>query len=295
MLDEAELRRMSREDRAKLVQALAALDEPDRPDEPSVRFDERSVQFGQRFWLLITVAGCVSLVAWIGVLAATLPRHFTAGAWRGAWVGFDLALLAAFAVTAWAAWRRRQVLIVCLIVTATLLCCDAWFDLALDWRTHAFFWSLLSALLAELPVAIVMILGARRLLRPHHRGDDGARGRTRARAPAVAAGAVRERHTRPHRALPHRAPQGRSSGALAEVRVVLLHDPAVPVRLDGRPGAGGARCAVGRCASGAARPAHEVLSGVKPGAPAAGGALCRGLCRAREAMAGPRLRFPHHG
>jgi hypothetical protein len=158
MRDEAELRRMSRDERAKLSRAIAAMDEADRLADPSP-------QFGQRFWLVITVAGCVFLAAWIGVLVVTLPRHFTAGAWRGAWVGFDLALLAAFAATAWAAWRRRQVLIVCLIVTATLLCCDAWFDLTLDWRTHAFVWSLLSALLAEIPVAIVMILGARHLLR----------------------------------------------------------------------------------------------------------------------------------
>ena len=158
MLDEAELRRMSPAERQQLARTLAAIDEPDPLNDP--RF-----QFGQRFWVVITVAGCLLLAGWIGVLVVTLPRHFTAGAWRGAWVGFDLALLAAFAATAWAAWRRLQVLIVCLIVTATLLCCDAWFDLTLDLRTHAFVWSLLSAIFAELPVAIVMILGARRLLR----------------------------------------------------------------------------------------------------------------------------------
>ena len=56
----------------------------------------------------------------------------------GAWVGFDLALLVAFAATGWAAWRRRQVLIICLVVLATLLCCDAWFDVVLDLRTSGF-------------------------------------------------------------------------------------------------------------------------------------------------------------
>jgi hypothetical protein len=105
------------------------------------------------------------LAIWIGVLAVTLPRHFTARAWGGAWVGYDVGLLAAFTATAWAAWRRRQLVIVCLIVTATLLCCDAWFDLALDWGTKAFTWSLVTALFAELPAAALMIVFARRLLR----------------------------------------------------------------------------------------------------------------------------------
>lgn len=157
MHDEAELSRMSPGDRARLARALAALDEPHPLDDPRFRR-------GRRLWLAITVGACLVLAAWIGILAVTLPRHFTAAHWRGAWVGFDIALLVAFAVTAWSAWRRRQLLIVCLIVTATLLCCDAWFDLTLDLGAPTFAWSLLSAALVELPVAALMIFGARRLL-----------------------------------------------------------------------------------------------------------------------------------
>jgi hypothetical protein len=80
-------------------------------------------------------------------------------------VGFDAGLLLVFAATTWAAWRRRQILIGCLLVLATLLCCDAWFDTTLDWGTPGFMVSLLSALLVELPVAAVALIGARRLLR----------------------------------------------------------------------------------------------------------------------------------
>jgi len=107
----------------------------------------------------------VVLAAWIGLLAATLPRYYRAGDWRGAWVGFDIALLLTFAATGWAAWRRRQILIICLVVLATLLCCDAWFDVVLDARTRGFEVSLLSAILIELPLAAVAIQGARRLVR----------------------------------------------------------------------------------------------------------------------------------
>jgi hypothetical protein len=148
---------MSAKERARLMRALAALDMPPLANPGNRR--------RRRLFLVATIVCCVVLAAWIGVLLVTLPRYYRAGDWRGAWVGFDLAELIAFAVTAWAAWRGRQVLIMCLIVLATLLLADAWFDVTLDVRTSGFMFSLLSALLVEIPLAIAAILGARRLLR----------------------------------------------------------------------------------------------------------------------------------
>src|ERR1017187_8211726 len=149
---------MGRRERARLARAIAAIDRPvPRARPPAQR---------HRTIILMAIIGCcIALACWTGVLAVTLPRYYRAGDWRGAWVGFDLALLAAFAVTAWAAWRRRQVLIICLVVLATLLCCDAWFDVTLDLRTSGFMFSLLSALWIELPLATMAIIGARRLIR----------------------------------------------------------------------------------------------------------------------------------
>jgi hypothetical protein len=40
-----------------------------------------------------------------------------------------------------------------------LLCCDAWFDVVLDSHTRGFEVSLLSALLVELPLAVLAIAG----------------------------------------------------------------------------------------------------------------------------------------
>lgn len=158
MLDEQGLRRMSPQERLRLRQALAELDDQDTA--ASGAGDRR-----RKILLIAIVVCCLALAAWIGVLAATLPRYYRAGGWRGAWVGFDLAELAAFVITGWAAWRRRQILIICLVVLATLLCCDAWFDVVLNARTKGFELSLLSALLIELPLAAVAILLARRLMR----------------------------------------------------------------------------------------------------------------------------------
>jgi hypothetical protein len=157
VFDEDRLREMSHAERHRLMRALVAVENADPgPDQVSSR--RRAIV------LAVIIVCCVVLAAWIGVLAVTLPRDYRAGGWRGAWVGFDLALLAAFAVTGWAAWRRRQVLIICLVVLATLLCCDAWFDVLLDARTKGFELSLMSALFVELPLAALAVLGARRLL-----------------------------------------------------------------------------------------------------------------------------------
>lgn len=158
MFDEEELRHLSHAERLSLLRTLVALENPEAGPERAGRRRRAVV-------LAAIVVCCVVLAAWIGVLAVTLPRYYRSGDWRGAWVGFDLALLATFAITGWAAWRRRQLLIICLIVLATLLCCDAWFDVVLDARTKGFELSLLSAVFIELPLAALAIQGARRLLR----------------------------------------------------------------------------------------------------------------------------------
>jgi hypothetical protein len=149
MLDEQELRRMSPQERLSLRQTLASLDELDEQDLAPTKAGERR----RKILLAAIIVCCVVLAIWIGVLATTLPRYYRAGGWRGAWVGFDVAELGAFAM------------VICLVVLATLLCCDAWFDVVLDARTKGFLVSLLSALLIELPLAAVAILIARRLMR----------------------------------------------------------------------------------------------------------------------------------
>jgi hypothetical protein len=172
MVDFGELRAMSPEERLCLRRALAELDAPDPANR---RMSDRR----RKLVLVLVVICCIVLAAWIGVLAVTLPRYFRTGGWRGAWIGFDIGLLVTFVATGWAAWRRRQILIICLVVLATLLCCDAWFDVVLDARTGQFWVSLFSAVVVELPLAVAAVLGARRLIRVtnaitlRHRGDRG--------------------------------------------------------------------------------------------------------------------------
>jgi hypothetical protein len=158
VFDEIQLRSISSEELDRLQRALPSLGT--RNQRAATRYERRRTVV-----LAATLVCCIGLAAWTGLLAATLPHDYRAGGWRGTWVGFDIALLATFAATGWAAWRRRQVLIICLVVLATLLCCDAWFDVVLDAHTSGFKVSLVTALVVELPLALLAATAARRLLR----------------------------------------------------------------------------------------------------------------------------------
>jgi hypothetical protein len=115
--------------------------------------------------LLAIVFAAVALIPWIAVLSATLPNNYTAHQWRVVWVGFDSALICALIATAWTGWRTRQIVISALIVTATLLFCDAWFDLTMSWGTNEQLVSILTAMFVEVPFAIFLVTVAFRLLR----------------------------------------------------------------------------------------------------------------------------------
>src|SRR5260370_6468059 len=120
MFNTESLREMSEPERRALLRKLVDIERQSAPD----------IGSGWRWEavLVVIVGCCVLLTAWIVWLVLTLPHYYRTGSWRGAWVGFDVGLLAAVAAVAWAAWRRRQLLIGALVLPATLLGCDAWFD-----------------------------------------------------------------------------------------------------------------------------------------------------------------------
>ena len=158
MIDETELRRMSQDERRQLAHALAALDKPHPLTDPRMR---RRMRFG----LLFVTGCCIALAGWIAILILTLPGHYTSRDWQTVWVGLDLAELAGFAATGWAAWHQRQIVTFFMIITGTLLVCDAWFDVALSYGSSDFTTSILAALLVELPIAFLMFAIAVRLIR----------------------------------------------------------------------------------------------------------------------------------
>ncbi len=149
---------MTPDERRQLARTLAAIDRPHPLLDPRVRRR-------RRFGMLFMTACCLALAAWIAILIMNLPGRHTSSDWPAVWVGLDIAELAGFAATAWAAWHQRQILIFFMIITGTLLVCDAWFDLALDYGSGDFTMSLVSALAVELPLALLLFTSARRLVR----------------------------------------------------------------------------------------------------------------------------------
>ena len=106
-----------------------------------------------------------ALVPWTVYLGLSLPNVYSARHWAAAWTGFDVLELFALAATAYYAWRGRQALIGYAIAAATLLICDAWFDITLDLGTSGIWMSLASAAFIELPLAFFLIHRATTLMR----------------------------------------------------------------------------------------------------------------------------------
>jgi hypothetical protein len=97
----------------------------------------------------------VGLVPWTLYLTFTLPSRHVTFHYDLAWIGFDVALACAFAATAWATFRGSRWLVPLAAVTATMLCCDAWFDVVTS-RTGSETWEAVTeAVVAELPLAAV--------------------------------------------------------------------------------------------------------------------------------------------
>jgi hypothetical protein len=112
---------------------------------------------------VLALAAALAMIPWTSLLAVTLPDRYVTHHWSVTWVGFDSALLVSFGVIAWAAWRRRAALLPATVVTATLLGCDAWFDVTTASTTSDLVASAVTAAVGELPLAAALIwLAARR-------------------------------------------------------------------------------------------------------------------------------------
>ena len=114
--------------------------------------------------LTLLVACCAGLGAWIVYLAVSMPTGYRSKTWSAAWIGFDILLLLALAGTVAAAMLGRQIVVPLAVFTATLLLCDAWFDVVLDWGTSDVWGSLASAAFLEVPLAVFLLLKARKLV-----------------------------------------------------------------------------------------------------------------------------------
>jgi hypothetical protein len=136
------------------------------------RFEERwtkltpeQIRRRRRFTQQLLWVSAFALVPWTIYLGLSLPNVYDSTHWALAWTGFDVLELIALAATAYFGWRRRQALIASSVVAATLLVCDAWFDVSLDLGTPGIWLSLASAVFVELPLAFFLMSRAMMLMR----------------------------------------------------------------------------------------------------------------------------------
>ncbi|WP_343970188.1 MULTISPECIES: hypothetical protein [Kribbella] len=156
-LSDEEIAELSVAERRELIRRLL----PESPLGPQ----RRTLQRLRKWRLLLLVLCVVVLVPWTVYLAITLPSRYVARHWVATWVGFDILLMVMLTATAIAGWRRRQLVFPTAFASGVLLICDAWFDVMTSQPGGDLLQAVLSALIIELPLAIVFIAGPLRLMR----------------------------------------------------------------------------------------------------------------------------------
>lgn len=117
-----------------------------------------------RLFAVVIAIGVVALMCWTAYLALSLPARYDTRNWNAAWVGFDVILCVVLAYAAWAAWFRREIMVVTAIMLGTLLMCDAWFDVVTSFGSKGGWFPLLTAIVFEIPLSIFFFWVAYRIL-----------------------------------------------------------------------------------------------------------------------------------
>ena len=118
---------------------------------------------GERRVALMTLGAAV-LVPWTAYLGVSMPNRYVARHWTLTWVGFDVVLIVMFGSTAVLGLLRRQLVVVAAFSSGVLLLCDAWFGITTA-NAHDRPVSIATAVLAEVPIAVLLMTSALRLIR----------------------------------------------------------------------------------------------------------------------------------
>ncbi len=129
--------------------AIPVDERSDLPEEPEERVRTR------RWITPVLSLTALVLVPWTLWLTFTLPSRHVTDNYDLAWVGFDVALVLAFAATAWLTVRASHWVVPVAAVTGTMLVCDAWFDVVTSTGAGERLEAVLEAVFGELPLAAV--------------------------------------------------------------------------------------------------------------------------------------------
>jgi hypothetical protein len=107
----------------------------------------------------------LGLFGWMFYLAVALPNSYRAHNWDVAWIGFDAAMFFSIVITAWSIRKRRQLAIPAAMVSATFFVIDSWFDVTTSRPGFDFKIALATAVLGEIPLALLLLNFSRRSIR----------------------------------------------------------------------------------------------------------------------------------
>jgi len=110
---------------------------------------------GRRWVVPVLALVAVALLPWTLWLTVSLPSRHVSEHWDAAWVGFDVGEVVAFALAAYAAWRRASWLQGAAAVAGTMLLCDAWFDVLLSTGDEKVWLAVGQAVFSEIPLAVL--------------------------------------------------------------------------------------------------------------------------------------------
>jgi hypothetical protein len=156
VISDAQLLALTHEQRAHLARRLARLGAT-APAAPAGTPATVTAQRRRRWLALIAFGACVAMIPWTVMLAGNLPDRYVTLHWSTTWVGFDSLMIVSFAVTGLLTWRHHRARWAAALVTATLLACDAWFDVSTASTVTDLVGSAVTAALGELPLAALLI------------------------------------------------------------------------------------------------------------------------------------------
>jgi hypothetical protein len=119
---------------------------------------ESRLEFRRNWAAMILALAAIVLIPWAIALNLILPSRHLADHWDIAWTGFDIVLALSLLATAYTAVRRRDLVRGVAPVSATLLLCDAWFDVLTASNGTDLEVAILLAVLGELPLALICFL-----------------------------------------------------------------------------------------------------------------------------------------
>ena len=110
---------------------------------------------------LLCLACVAVLLPWVANLSMSLPQTYVLTDWNGAWVGFDVLLMALLATTGVLTRRQHRLHPHAAFASAAFLVADAWFDVTTSGGRDAVV-AFASAVLVELPLAALLVRHASR-------------------------------------------------------------------------------------------------------------------------------------